>query len=163
MVRTNDRAAQEPPSVVNRRQHHFSAPPFGTIDSDKSPPSPLLQPRRPRRNCSPTPIVVVYPPHEPPNSADHPPNSPVEPPNSSDSQDRLSPRPNVHTHQPTQPGPSRRISRPPNDGAKPHSTERRTRGRQQLPLAGSSTPSADDTEYCENETENQDTEYHPRE
>ncbi|PPD93939.1 hypothetical protein GOBAR_DD09040 [Gossypium barbadense] len=154
MVRTNDRAAQEPPSVVNRRQHHFSAPPFGTIDSDKSPLSPLLQPRCPRRNCSPTPIVVVYPPHEPPNSADHPPNSPVEPPNSSDSQDRLSPRPNVHTHQPTQPGPSRRISRPLNDGAKPHSTQRRTRGRQQPPLAGSSTPSADDTEYCENETEN---------
>nr|XP_012461549.1 unnamed protein product [Gossypium raimondii] len=41
--------------------------------------------------------------------------------------------------------------------------QRQTRGRQQPYLAGSSTPSADDAEYCRNETENQDTEYPPRE
>ncbi|PPD86030.1 hypothetical protein GOBAR_DD17031 [Gossypium barbadense] len=91
MVRTRDREAQEPPSVVNRRQHCFSAPTFVTIDSDESPPSSPPQLRRPRRNCSPTPIAVVYPPHEPPVSTDHPSSSPVEPLHSSNSQDRSSP------------------------------------------------------------------------
>ncbi|PPD91689.1 hypothetical protein GOBAR_DD11370 [Gossypium barbadense] len=154
MVRTRDRTAQEPPSVVNRRQHRFSAPTFVTIDSDESPPSSPPQPRRPRRNRSPTPITVIYPPHEPPISTDH---------YSSDSQDRPSPQPNVHTQQPPQPRRTRRTPRSPNDGAEPHSTRRQTRGRHQPPLAGSSTPTASGAENYEEETKNQDTEYHPRE
>ncbi|KAL1102941.1 hypothetical protein V6Z11_D05G402300 [Gossypium hirsutum] len=154
MVRTRDHAAQEPPSAVNRRQHRFSAPTFVTIDSDESPPSSPPEPRRPRRNCSLTPIAVVYPPHEPPVSTDHPSNSPVEPPHSSSSQDRSSPRPNIHARQSSQRRPSRRTPQSPNDGAEPHSTQRQTRGRQQSPLVGSSTPMADDAENYENETEN---------
>ncbi|PPD72527.1 hypothetical protein GOBAR_DD30577 [Gossypium barbadense] len=162
MVRTRDRAAQEPPSVVNRRQRRFSAPTFVAIDSDESPPSLPPQPHRSRRNRSPTPIAIVYPPHEQPVSADHPSNNPVEPPHSSNSQDRSSSRPNVHARQLSQPRPSRGTPRSPNDSAEPHSTQIQTRGHQQPPLAGSLTPTADDAENYKNETENQDIEYHPR-
>ncbi|TYH76747.1 hypothetical protein ES332_D04G108400v1 [Gossypium tomentosum] len=45
MVRTRERMTQEPPSAVNRCQNCFSAPPFVTIDSDKSPHSSSPQPR----------------------------------------------------------------------------------------------------------------------
>lgn len=141
MLRTRERAAHEPPSIINRWRNWFTAPPFVTIDSDESPPSLPPQLHRPRRNRSPTPIAVVYPPHEPPVSADLLSNSPVEPPNSSDSQDRTSPRPNVYAHQTTQPGPSRRTPRSPND------------------LASSSTPTADDAENYEDETNHHDTDF----
>ncbi|PPD89542.1 hypothetical protein GOBAR_DD13528 [Gossypium barbadense] len=159
MVRTHDRSTL----CLLFLSTSFLRSTLYTIDSDESLPSLSLQSRRPRRNRSPTLIAVVYLPHEPPNSTDHPPNSPVEPANSSYSQDRPSPRPNIHAHQPIQPGPSRRTPRPSNDGAEPHSTQRRTRGHQQPPLAGSSISTADDDENHENETEHHDTKYHSRE
>ncbi|PPD96402.1 hypothetical protein GOBAR_DD06565 [Gossypium barbadense] len=136
MVHTCDCAAQELPSMVNRHRNRFSAPPFVTIDSDESPPSPPPQPRYPKRNQSPTSIVVIYPSYEPPTSDYHPPNSPVEPPNSSDNQDCISPQSNLHVQQPTKLRPSIRTPSPPGNGVEPHSAQHRTRTRQQPPLTG---------------------------
>ncbi|PPE00029.1 hypothetical protein GOBAR_DD02950 [Gossypium barbadense] len=90
MVRTRERAAQEPPSAVNQRRNDFSTPPFVTIDSDESPPPPPPQPRPTRRNHSPTLIAIVYPPYEPSISDYHSPNNPNESPDSSDNHDHLS-------------------------------------------------------------------------